>query len=240
MLPRRRAAYAADMGEIIERSFRTLDAPMRRALELAWESARAGSLGIGAVAVTGAGAELATGRNRLFERDAGDDVLAGSSLAHAEMNVLAKRATRRHEDDELVLHTTLQPCVQCLWAIRLIPVRRVRVLAPDPIFRGIERIRDVNPFLASNWPEIEQLPITEWSVLSLLFPTHTGVFWSSQLDQWSHHLPGLTALAERLVADRALVEHATGDADVVTVATTIWSDLGAGVAEVETLAESDG
>ena len=68
---------------------RALDAPMHRAVELAWESFRAGSLGIGAV-ITLDGEITATGRNRLAERDPGDDVLAGSSLAHAEMNALAK------------------------------------------------------------------------------------------------------------------------------------------------------
>ena len=188
------------MTNAVERSWATLDAPMQRALGLAWESACAGSLGIGAVAVGSDGYEVATGRNRLFEHDPGDDVLAGTSLAHAELNVLAKLKMRQHEDDGLVLHTTLQPCVQCLGAIRLSPVRAVRVLAPDPIMRGVERIRDVNAFMAGNWPRIEQLPITEWSVLALLFPTHTWLFWSYRFDQWCERLPRLTALTERLVA----------------------------------------
>jgi tRNA(Arg) A34 adenosine deaminase TadA len=61
---------------------------MERAVELAWESFRAGSLAVGAV-LTRQGETVATGRNRLAEQDPGDDVLAGTSLAHAEMNVLA-------------------------------------------------------------------------------------------------------------------------------------------------------
>lgn len=226
------------MGNVIERSFEALDAPMQRALELAWESIAAGSLGIGAVVVSADAIEVATGRNRLFEHDPGEDLLAGSSLAHAEMNALAKLKMRQHEDDGLVLHTTLQPCVQCLGAIRLSPVRGVRVLAPDPIFRGIERLRDINAYVAGNWPVIEQLPITEWSVLSLLFPTHTAVFWSSQLDQWTERLPQLTALAERVVADGTLVEHAIAGGDVVALAAALWTDLGEGIAEVQALADT--
>ena len=68
---------------------RELEPPMVRAVELAWESFQAGSLGVGAV-VTRHGQVFATGRNRLAERDPGDDVLAGNSLAHAELNALAK------------------------------------------------------------------------------------------------------------------------------------------------------
>ncbi len=228
------------MGDAVERSLAALDEPMQRALELAWESVRAGSLGIGAVAVRGDGSEVATGRNRLFEHDPGDDVLAGTSLAHAEMNVLAKLKNRRHEHDGLVLHTTLQPCVQCLAAIRLSPVRGVRVLAPDPIFRGIERMRDINTFMAANWPEIEQLAISEWSVLALLFPTHTGVFWSSQLDLWSARLPQLTTLAGRLVASGLVVDHARDDSSVAAIASAIWSELGDGIDEVQALADTHG
>lgn len=215
-----------------------LDEPMRRALELAWESVVAGSLGIGAAIVRGDSSVVATGRNRLFEHDPGDDVLAGTSLAHAEMNVLAKLKNRQHEHDGLVLHTTLQPCLQCLAAIRLSPVRRVRVLAPDPIMRGVERMREINTFVAANWPEIEQLPITEWSVLALLFPTHTQVFWSSRLDRWSERLPELTHLAERLVASGLLVDHATAGSDVVVVASALWAQIGDAIDEVQSLADA--
>ena len=226
------------MRDVIERSFESLEPPMQRALALAWESVRAGSLGIGAVAVHQDGSLVATGRNRLFEHDPGDDVLAGSSLAHAEMNVLAKLKNRQHENDGLVLHTTLQPCVQCLAAIRLSPVRAVRVLAPDPIMRGVERLRDITSFVARNWPEIEQLPISQWSVLSLLFPTHTSVFWSNPIDDWAVRLPRLTALAQRLVASRALVDAAADGADLVSVASAIWPDLTAGVDEVIHLSQT--
>jgi tRNA(Arg) A34 adenosine deaminase TadA len=64
----------------------TLGPPMRGALELAWESFAVGSFGIGAVVTDRDGTVVATGRNRILEHDPGDDVLAGSSLAHAEMN----------------------------------------------------------------------------------------------------------------------------------------------------------
>lgn len=237
MLPRRAAAYAADMGDVIERSCEALDGSMRRALELAWESACAGSLGVGAVVSQADGAEVATGRNRLFEHDPGDDVLAGSSLAHAELNVLAKLPIGHHEDDELVLHTTLQPCIQCLAAIRLSPVRRVRMLAPDPIMRGVERIEGVNAFVARRWPQIEQVAITEWSVLALLLPTHAVVLRSILLDEWSRRLPIVTDTARRMVGSGLVVEQASVGADIVTFASSVWSQLSECVHEVQALSE---
>src|SRR5262245_898530 len=110
-------------------------APMQRALELAWESFGAGSIGVGAV-VTHEDAVVATGRNRVAETDPGDDALSGSSLAHAEMNALAKLRWGPRRTDGPELWTTLQPCLQCTAAIRLSQVRTVDVLAPDPVFRS--------------------------------------------------------------------------------------------------------
>lgn len=221
-------------------SLELLPPPIRRALGLAWESIRAGSLGIGAVVTSSDGRELATGRNRLVERDPGDDHLAGSSLAHAELNVLAKLRYRGHEDDDIELATTLQPCLQCLGAIRLSPVRRVLVLAPDPLWIGIERMRDLTPFVARNWPLIEQVPVTEWSVLALLFPTHQFMFWGTELVTWADHLPGVTELARGLVDAGRLVGHVEQGSRLPDVAADLWSDLADCVDEVAALAASAG
>lgn len=208
---------------------------MRRALELAWESTCAGSFGIGAVAVDPAGDLVATGRNRILEADAGDDVIANSSLAHAEMNVLAKLPYRRYEGAGLELHTTLQPCIQCLGAIRLSSIGRVHVLAPDPLWRGIERIVEQNEFLGRNWPVIEELPVTEWSVFSLLLPTHLAAFWGNAAPGWHESVPTVAALARDLVADAELVTAAADRASLDEIADRLWERLGACVAEVESL-----
>lgn len=209
---------------------------MRRALELAWESTCAGSFGIGAVAVDQGGTVVATGRNRILEADPGDDVIANSSLAHAEMNVLAKLPYRRFEDAGLELHTTLQPCIQCLGAIRLSSVRRVHVLAPDPLWRGIERIVEHNAFLARNWPTIEELPVNEWSVFSLLLPTHLAVFWGNAAPGWHEAVPVVAALAHELVANGELVAAAADRASLDEVADALWPRLTSCVDDVATLA----
>lgn len=177
-----------------------LDGTMRRAIELAWDSLCCGSFGVGAVAVDPAGGVVATGRNRILEVDPGDDVLADTSLAHAELNVVAKLPYRRFEGVGLELHTSLQPCIQCLGAIRLSSIRRVHVLAPDPIWRGIEQIAELNEYLARNWPSIEEAEVTVWSVFALLLPTYRMRSSTSLPPGWAERVPRLTALVEQLAA----------------------------------------
>ena len=230
MLPREPVFYSSAMAP---ESFADLDPGMRAALEQAWTSLRAGSLGIGASASLD-GEVLAVGRNRILEIDPGDDVLAGTSLAHAELNVLAKLPYRAH--DGLQLHTTLQPCVQCLGAIRLSSVEWVQVLAPDPLFRGIERMRDLTPFMSRRWPTIEQRPVDEWSVFALLGPSqHTGRH-PTLGDVWTSVLPSVVALCTEIEASGVLDDARS----VVEGADRVWDRLGDCVDEVAALAADHG
>ena len=113
------------------------------------------------------------------------------------------------------------------------------VLAPDPLWRGIERLSELTPFLARRWPTIDQVEVDEWSVLALLFPTHQFTFWGTPLDGWAERLPALTALSRRLVDDRTLFDHVEHGSDVVTVAADVWRDLAGCIDEVATLAASE-
>jgi hypothetical protein len=174
------------------------------------------------------------------ESDPGDDVLAGTSLAHAEMNVLAKIPWRTPSDG-LELWTTLQPCLQCLGAIRLSTVREVRVLAPDPLFRGVERARDLNAFIAQRWPTIVERAVDEWAVLSLLLPVHHTVVWdiTPVLAGWEAALPTLVGLARDLFATRQLIELAATGTSLDDLAATLHDRLVACRPEVELLAAVD-
>jgi tRNA(Arg) A34 adenosine deaminase TadA len=203
-----------------------LPPPMLRAMELAWESFRAGSLGIGAT-ITNGDSMLSTGRNRLFETDPGDDVLAGTSLAHAEMNALAKLPWAVHRGEPLHLWTTLQPCLQCLGAIRLANVPMVTSMAPDPFFRGVERASELNEFIASKWPTIVQRPVDEWAALALLLQSHVTTFWKTIPPGWNEALPTIGSLAADLVASGELLAmaDAAAGASVADVAAALWSRL---------------
>lgn len=207
---------------------------MGRAVELAWESFCAGSLGIGAV-VTRHGETVATGRNRLGERDPGDDVLAGTSLAHAEMNALAKLRWGT-DPDGLELWTTLQPCLQCIGAIRLSPVRKVHVLAPDPLFRGVEQARHLNEHIGREWPDVVELPVDEWAVFALLLQTHVTQFWQVDVPGWVDALPSIVALAGDLVATGELLDLVMADAAVAEAAAVLGDRLGGCLPDVQRLA----
>ena len=203
-----------------------LPTPMRRALELAWESTCAGSFGIGAVVADPSGEVQYTGRNRILETDPGDDLLAGSSIAHAEMNVLAKLPYRRHHEAGLRLFTTLQPCIQCLGAIRLSSVRDVVVLAPDPLFHGIEEIVTRHEFVGRNPPTIVHLPVTPWTAFALLLPTHLGIAAGSTPPGWRVGAEPVLELAQQLVASGELTAAAAADAvSLDQLAAQLWERL---------------
>jgi tRNA(Arg) A34 adenosine deaminase TadA len=89
-----------------------VDAAWERALELAWESFCAGTTPVGAVVMNGDGAIVAEGRGRRYEATAPPGQLAGSDIAHAEVNALAQLAAGHRHDDHVLL-TSLEPCGMC-------------------------------------------------------------------------------------------------------------------------------
>jgi tRNA(adenine34) deaminase len=128
-----------------------LGAPWREAVDLAWESFVAGSLGVGAVVTNGSGEVVSAGRNRITESTGPPGHLFDTRLAHAELDALAGLSA--HDAPDLVLWTTLEPCLLCAGGIVICDVRDVRYAATDPLWRGTERLSDLNEFLASRWPE---------------------------------------------------------------------------------------
>src|SRR5437868_5195492 len=110
-----------------------MDGPWRQAFELAWEAFRAGTIPVGAVVVEG-GEIVARGRNRVHEDTAPARQLAGTMLAHAEVNAIAQLDTEPHDD--AVLYTTLEPCLLCVGAAAMARVGTVRYASPDPFAGG--------------------------------------------------------------------------------------------------------
>jgi tRNA(adenine34) deaminase len=111
-----------------------LDGPWQEAFRQAWEALRSGNIAVGACASTLDGEIVYAARNRVKDGDGPPGEIFGSTLAHAEMNVLARLPFRRRRD--LVLTTTLQPCLQCAGAIRLGPITTVRFAGPDRYWDG--------------------------------------------------------------------------------------------------------
>jgi tRNA(Arg) A34 adenosine deaminase TadA len=114
-------------------AWRELEEPWRASLELAWEAYRAGTVPVGAVVAGADGTVVARGRNRIF--DPPGQGLAGSRLAHAEVDALAQlSATDRYRDH--VLYSTLEPCLLCAAATLHSTVGRIEYAVGDPFGGG--------------------------------------------------------------------------------------------------------
>ncbi len=120
-----------------------LDEPWREAFRLAWEAFRTGNVAVGACAATTAGEIVRAARNRVNDHDGPHGEIFGSTLAHAEMNVLAGLSYRGHQD--LVLTTTLEPCLQCAAAIRLSQIGAVRFAGADRYWDGCHDFGKLSP-----------------------------------------------------------------------------------------------
>jgi tRNA(Arg) A34 adenosine deaminase TadA len=128
LLPAGQSAAAA------ARIWAGLDEAWQEAFRQAWEALRTGNIAVGACASAPDGEIVCSARNRVNDREGPPGEIFGSALAHAETNVLARLPFGSPED--LVLTTTLQPCLQCAAAIRLGPVATVRFAGPDRYWDG--------------------------------------------------------------------------------------------------------
>ena len=118
-----------------------LDPAWHASFELAWVAWRAGTIPIGAVVTDPEGAMVASGRNRIFSADPPPPPgqVAGSWLAHAEVNALLQLpAEVRH--DGFTITSTTEPCLLCAGAIVMSLRGRVvvRYAATDPIAGGMD------------------------------------------------------------------------------------------------------
>ena len=117
----------------------TLDPSWRAAFELGWEAWCAGTIPIGAVVMSPDGARVAGGRNRIFNVDPPPGQVAGSWLAHAEVNALLQLPADVRHDGYSITSTT-EPCLLCAGAIVMSLRGRVvvRYAAADPIAGGMD------------------------------------------------------------------------------------------------------
>ena len=113
----------------------------RCAFRQAWAAYIAGTIPVGAVVVDPHGVIAAEARNRIF--DAGDPPrgqLAGSWLAHAELNAIAQiDAERSRTAEGWAVYTTFEPCPLCAGAITVAFRGRITVgyACRDPLSSGL-------------------------------------------------------------------------------------------------------
>ena len=207
---------------------------MHRAMELAWESFRAGSLGIGAV-ITRDGETCATGRNRLAESDPATTSSRATrsrtrELEHARQAAMGIAVGRPRAVDVAA-------------AVPAVPRRHspesgaqgARTRARPARSAASKASSHLNEFIGRQWPEIVERPVDEWAALSLLFHTHVTTFWQASIDGWNQALPSVAALAAALVASGELLDLAASEVDLDHVADALWSRLSECVPDVAAL-----
>jgi tRNA(Arg) A34 adenosine deaminase TadA len=141
------AGMTRELAATSEELWSDLDDPWREAFRQGWEAFRTGNIPVGACASTPEGVIVHAARNRVGDSDGPAGEVFGSTLAHAEANVLARIPYR--QTDRLVLTTTLEPCIQCSAVIRLGPVGTVRYAGADPLWDGCHDFSPLSPREAS-------------------------------------------------------------------------------------------
>ncbi|HVF32319.1 MAG TPA: nucleoside deaminase [Acidimicrobiales bacterium] len=129
----------------------TIVSPWSEALRLAWEAYRCGSVPVGAVICDPDGTLVARGRNRTHDiAPPGDRApgLAGSRLAHAEVNaLLALPLSPTAAFDEHTIYTTTEPCLLCAGAITMARMGSVHFAASEPVAGSAPAIVGGSPYL---------------------------------------------------------------------------------------------
>jgi len=113
----------------------SLSPPWQTAVSLAWDAYCTGSLPIGAVIVDEDGRIVAQGRNSIHESES-TLPLHGSRLAHAEMNALVALSQSGIAAERCTLYSTMEPCVMCMGAIRMMRIKAVYFAGSDPFGGG--------------------------------------------------------------------------------------------------------
>jgi tRNA(Arg) A34 adenosine deaminase TadA len=206
------------------RAWVSLDECWRVAFEEAWTSFASGSAGVGAVITGEQGSIVAKGRSRVFDQPDGDTPLAGTFMAHAEMNALACLPVESYNG--YTLYSTFEPCVMCAATIRIYRIPRVCYAADDPVWGGMHELFATYEPIARALPARERLggPFGAFAHvlhLSWLADRAPQAVIDAHDSVATRHLELARSLTERGHLRRLADE----DATVVTAATSVWSSL---------------
>jgi hypothetical protein len=179
------------------------------------------------VIVDDTGRVVARGRNRMMEPRAGDGrALAGTPLAHAEMNALAELSFGNGFSDHR-LYTTFEPCLMCASAIVQIRIGQVRFAAADPVFDGLHDWLGEFAFAAERLPQRSCLGGPVGSFAHVLHLSWLA-FWLREghvLDAHRRVSPRHLALATRVTEEGHLAEVAAAGGSVVDAIDALWPEL---------------
>jgi tRNA(adenine34) deaminase len=160
--------------------WQTLSLLWQTAVSLAWESYCAGSLPIGAVIVDEDGRIVALGRNSIHETESSSP-LQGSRLAHAEMNALVALGQSGIKAERCTLYSTMEPCVMCMGAIRMMRVGAVHFAGHDP-FAGSACLVETAPYQALG--PLPLYPLENKTLADLLLVLMVDAMLRTGRDSW--------------------------------------------------------
>jgi tRNA(Arg) A34 adenosine deaminase TadA len=203
-----------------------LDHAWARALELAWEAFGRRTTPVGAVVVDAAGAIVAEGRGRRYEQAGPPRQLAGTHVAHAEINALAQLAADRHYEDHTLL-TTLEPCGMCHGAAVQATVGALSYAGADP-YGGTAALHFGTPQARRRSLQVTgPLPDERGRLAELLH-----IVWLIQYPAGSHVLaaqqvvlPAQTTLAARPATLRMFTEAAASQATLADLRTALHGTI---------------
>ncbi len=108
-----------------------LERPWKFALEQSWEAYKGGTIPIGCVIMSQDGEIISKGRNQIFHNGEGSP-LAGTNMAHAEMNAMLGINETEHPDIRTyILYTTMEPCPMCFGTMVMMSIRNIYYGARD-------------------------------------------------------------------------------------------------------------
>jgi cytidine deaminase len=198
----------------------------RCAFRQAWAAYIAGTISVGAVVVDPHGVIAAEGRNRIF--DAGDPPrgqLAGSWLAHAELNAIAQiDAERSRTAEGWAVYSTWEPCPLCAGAITLAFRGRITVgyACRDPISSGLRVLTDTDIGRRRQW-QVQQLRGPFAVFAALLLAVYTVEARPTSLTAVPYHEPPWRPLIE--TAGVVLARERDRGEAMEQVVATIWAAL---------------
>nr|WP_276536672.1 cysteine-rich CWC family protein [Tissierella carlieri] len=118
-----------------------LDKPWQEAFKLAWEAYKRGTIPIGCVITSKDGNIVSRGRNQIFD-ETSDNSIAGTNMAHAEINAMLGLRENNHPDiRSYILYTTTEPCPMCFGTMVMMNIRNIQYGAQDR-FAGAISLND--------------------------------------------------------------------------------------------------
>lgn len=143
-----------------------LTRPWQEAFSLAWEAYKNGTVPIGCIIENKEGEIISRGRNQIFDTS-DQNPLAGTNMAHAEMNAMLGLNERNHPNiRKYTLYTTMEPCPMCFGTIVMMSIRNINYGARDG-FAGATSLNDKLDYIKRKGIVIER-DIEEIEVFQLI------------------------------------------------------------------------